>query len=149
MVPGWLPANWRDGRLIYTLQINEPTRWIDPAAAESIASLNRHLGDILEEKFNIANITLSTLTGDDREPTTLKAEWLPEQVLDDGNYAARGPGPFKIRWRRVLGVLAAAPRRQAGRGPSGCSRQIGNPPQPRRPWLRPGHVRAGLPLRHT
>jgi len=25
MVPGWLPANWRDGRLMYTLQIPSPT----------------------------------------------------------------------------------------------------------------------------
>jgi hypothetical protein len=24
MVPGWLPANWRDGRLMYTLRINSP-----------------------------------------------------------------------------------------------------------------------------
>ena len=35
MVPGWLPANWRDGRLMYTLQIPSPTWLIDLTAAES------------------------------------------------------------------------------------------------------------------
>jgi hypothetical protein len=28
LVPGWLAANRRDGRLLYTLRINEPIRWI-------------------------------------------------------------------------------------------------------------------------
>ncbi|MDQ0867462.1 hypothetical protein QF036_005113 [Arthrobacter globiformis] len=88
MVPGWLPANWRDGRLIYTLRINTPTRWIDLTTAESIASLNRHLGQQLDEAYGIPAITLATLTGEDREATTAIAEWLREQVLDDGNYAA-------------------------------------------------------------
>ncbi|MDQ0277422.1 hypothetical protein QO003_001725 [Arthrobacter silviterrae] len=67
MVPGWLPANWRNGRLMYTLKINEPTPWIDLTAAESIASLNRHLGDILDETFprnpTIPLTTVSTKTG--------------------------------------------------------------------------------------
>lgn len=88
MVPGWLPANWRDGRLMYTLRVNSPTRWIDLTAAESIASLNRHLGQQLEDAFGISTVTLATLTGEDRDATTAIAEWLREQVLDDGNYAA-------------------------------------------------------------
>lgn len=88
MVPGWLPANWRDGRLMYRLQVDAPTRWIDLTAAESIAALNRHLGQQLEDAFGMADITLATLAGEDREPTTRIAEWLREQVLDDGNYAA-------------------------------------------------------------
>lgn len=88
MVPGWLPANWRDGRLMYTLRINEPVRWIDLTAAESIAALNRHLGQQLDDAFGVSTITLGTLTGEDREATTAIAEWLREQVLDDGGYAA-------------------------------------------------------------
>jgi hypothetical protein len=88
MVPGWLPANWRDGRLIYTLQINRPIRWIDLTAAESIAALNRHLGQQLDDAFGIGTVTLGTLTGENRGATTTVAEWLREKVLDDGNYAA-------------------------------------------------------------
>ncbi|GAC1373439.1 MAG: hypothetical protein NVSMB43_11050 [Pseudarthrobacter sp.] len=88
MVPGWLPANWRDGRLIYTLQINRPIRWIDLTAAESIAALNRNLGQQLDDAFGIGTVTLGTLTGENRGATTTVAEWLREQVLDDGNYAA-------------------------------------------------------------
>lgn len=88
MVPGWLPANWRDGRLMYSLLINGPLRWVDLTATESIAALNRHLGQQLEDAYGIPDITLATLAGDDREPTTHIAAWLREQVLDDGNYAA-------------------------------------------------------------
>lgn len=88
MVPGWLPANWRDGRLMYTLEIIRPTRWIDLTAAESIAALNRKLGQQLDEAFGMGTITLGTLTGENRNATTTIAEWLREQVLDDGNYAA-------------------------------------------------------------
>lgn len=88
MVPGWLPANWRDGRLMYTLRINEPIRWIDLTAAESIAALNRHLGQQLDDTFGIGTVTLATLAGENRAATTAIAEWLREQVLDDANYAA-------------------------------------------------------------
>ena len=88
MVPGWLPASWRDGRLMYRLQITAPRRWIDLTAAESIAALNRHLGEQLADTFGTGVITLATLAGEDREATTHIAGWLREQVLDDGNYAA-------------------------------------------------------------
>lgn len=88
MVPGWLPASWRDGRLMYRLQVTEPLRWIDLTAAESIAALNRHLGEQLADTFGTGIITLATLAGEDREATTHIAQWLREQVLDDGNYAA-------------------------------------------------------------
>lgn len=88
MVPVWLPANWRDGRLMYTLRVYSPIRWIDQTAAESIASLNCHLGQQLDDAFGISTITLATLAGENREATTTIAEWLREQVLDDGNFAA-------------------------------------------------------------
>jgi len=88
MVPGWLPANWRDGRLMYSLRIQDPVRWVDLTAAETVAALNRHLGSQLDEAFGISSVTLGALTGEDRAVTTTIAEWLREQVLDDGNYTA-------------------------------------------------------------
>ncbi|WP_306922911.1 hypothetical protein [Arthrobacter globiformis] len=110
-VPGWLPPNWRDGRLIYALPINTPTRWIDLTAAESIASLNRHLGQQLDEADGIPAITLATLAGEDREATTAIAEWLREQVLDDGNYAAGVPAHSKYG-----GGMGWGPTRTVGGG---------------------------------
>lgn len=106
MVPGWLPANWRDGRLIYALKINEPTRWIDLTAAESIASLNRHLGDIPDEKFNIPDITLANLTGDDRESPPLSSlngcesrTWMTTTMLPvSGPIQNEATGWVRIRW---------------------------------------------------
>ncbi|WP_240974900.1 MULTISPECIES: hypothetical protein [Micrococcaceae] len=70
---------WRDRRLTYTLRINEPVRWIDLTAAESVAVLNRHLGQHLDEAFGVSTITLGTLTDEDREAITAIAEWLREQ----------------------------------------------------------------------
>lgn len=88
MVPGWLPRTWRDSRLLYVLQVEEPVRWIDLTAAETIAALNIYLGADLEASTGVQEITLGTLTGDNRQATTLIAEWIREQVLDDGSYAA-------------------------------------------------------------
>ena len=62
--------------------------WVDLTAAESIAALDRHLGQTLDDAFGIGTVTLGTLAGEDRGATTAIAEWLREQVLDDGNYAA-------------------------------------------------------------
>ena len=88
MVPGWLPASWRDGRLMYQLCINSPDPWVDLTAAESVAALNRFLGPVFEERLAITAITLGTLTGENREATTLIAEWIREQLLDDSSYPA-------------------------------------------------------------
>lgn len=88
MVPGWLPASWRDGRLVYRLHMESTAAWVDLTAAESIAALNRSLGPAFETQLGINGITLGTLTGDNREATTLIAQWAREQVLDDGGYAA-------------------------------------------------------------
>ena len=88
MVPGWLPRSWRESRLIYTLQVADPIRWIDLTAADTIAVLNRHLGDDLQRHCGVTEITLGTVTGPDRKATTMIAEWIREQVLDDGSYAA-------------------------------------------------------------
>ncbi|GLB68716.1 RES domain-containing protein [Arthrobacter mangrovi] len=88
MMPGWLPASWRDGRLMYRLRMNTLASWVDLTAAESVAALNRFLGEAFEEQLGIAGITLGTLTGENREATTLIAQWIREQVLDDGSYPA-------------------------------------------------------------
>lgn len=88
MVPGWLPRTWRDSRLLYVLQVEEPVRWVDLTAAETIAALNIHLGAELERSSGVQEITLGTVAGDNRQATTLIAEWIREQVLDDGSYAA-------------------------------------------------------------
>jgi hypothetical protein len=88
MVPGWLPANWRDGRLMYRLRMVSPVPWVDLTAAETVAALNKSLGQAFDEQLGIPEITLGTLTGDNREATTLIAQWIREQVLDDGSYPA-------------------------------------------------------------
>lgn len=88
MIPGWLPRSWRESRLMYTLQVSDPVRWIDLTAADTIAALDRHLGDDLQRRCDLDEVTLGTLAGPDRAATTLIAEWIREQVLDDGSYAA-------------------------------------------------------------
>ena len=88
MIPGWLPRSWRESRLLYVLQVDEPVRWIDLTAADTIAALNRELGDELERVRGVQEVTLGTVTGADREATTMIAEWIREQVLDDGSYPA-------------------------------------------------------------
>lgn len=87
MAPGWIPTDWREGRLLYDLHIEQPGEWIDLTAAESLAAINRSLGEELGDLYGESFLTLSTLTGDNREVTTLIAAWLREQVLDSGEYA--------------------------------------------------------------
>lgn len=86
MVPGWLPASWRDGRLMYKLQVPATAQWVDLTDAVSIAALNHHLGVALAS-IGEPEITLGTFTGNNRLATTMIAEWIREQVLDDGSYA--------------------------------------------------------------
>ncbi|MCW2132378.1 hypothetical protein [Arthrobacter sp. VKM Ac-2550] len=88
MVPGWLPASWRDGRLMYRLRMNSTASWVDLTTAETVAALNRFLGQTFEEQLEINGITLATLSGENRDATTLIAQWIREQVLDDGSYPA-------------------------------------------------------------
>lgn len=86
MAPGWLPSGWRESRLIYELRIDQQGDWIDLTNDGSISVINRELGVELNETCSVAFVTLSTLTGENREATTLIATWLREQVLQDGNY---------------------------------------------------------------
>lgn len=86
MVPGWLPAAWRDGRLMYKMEIPAPAQWVDLTADETVAVLNREIGAQLEH-LGESEITLGTFTGRNRLATTSIADWLRDQVLDDGSYA--------------------------------------------------------------
>ncbi|WP_051442265.1 RES domain-containing protein [Arthrobacter sp. H14] len=85
MAPGWIPANWREGRLLYCLQF-EPGPWVDMAHADTIAALNGALGSLLYEADIDETLTLAEITSGRREITTLLASWVREQVLDDGSY---------------------------------------------------------------
>lgn len=107
MTPGWIPVDWRAGRILYTLHIDQPGEWIDLTATESVAAINRGLGEELNDLYGETFLTLSTLTGDNREATTLIAAWLREQVLDSGAYSLgvkfhskRGGGICWAYWMR-------------------------------------------------
>lgn len=86
MVPGWLPASWRDGRLMYNLRVPAPVQCVDLTDDISIAALNREIGERLEA-LREPGITLGTFTGNNRRATTVIAEWIRDQVLDDGSFA--------------------------------------------------------------
>jgi len=85
MAPGWIPANWRNGRLLYHLRFAAGS-WVDIDHGDTIASLNEQLGRELYELGVTESLTLSEITGARRDITTLLATWLREQVLDDGSY---------------------------------------------------------------
>lgn len=102
MVPGWIPANWREGRLLYTLQFGAGW-WIDIAHAATLAMLNDSIGhDLYDDGVLPESLTLSEVTGGDRRCTTLLASYLREQVLDDGSY------PLGIRFPSKHGSAGAS-----------------------------------------
>lgn len=85
--PGYVPAAWRDERLVHKVAL-PPTGWvIDVEHANTIAALNGvlhpELADLLphDRKY----LTTSDLHGEDRRITTLVALWLRAQVLEDGS----------------------------------------------------------------
>ncbi|WP_051298874.1 RES domain-containing protein [Arthrobacter castelli] len=98
MAPGWIPANWRDGRLLYSLQFDSGP-WIDIAHAYTISALNTALGSLLYEVDIVETLTLAEITSGRREITTLLASWAREQVLDDGSY------PMGIRFPSKHGAV--------------------------------------------
>jgi hypothetical protein len=84
MAPGTVPAGWRHDRLIYELRL-PPTGWfIDIERAESIAAISRALKSELAV-LGYERLTVGDLRSERRELTTTIAEWLREQVLDDGS----------------------------------------------------------------
>lgn len=87
MVPGWLPASWRDGRLMYELEVYDDAMWVDLTSAESLAAIRRHLHDQLAA-IGQPDITMADLMGENRVLTTLIAEWVYKQTLDNGHKPA-------------------------------------------------------------
>lgn len=85
MVPGWIPVTWRDDRKVYTVTF-EPGRWVDIAHGNTIATLASVLEEELLALGVTETLTLSEVTGGNREITTLISTWVREQVLDDGSY---------------------------------------------------------------
>jgi RES domain-containing protein len=85
--PGYVPAAWRDERLIHKVAL-PMTGWvIDVEHANTLATLNAalpsQLAGLLPEHRNY--LTTSDLHGEDRRLTTLIAQWLRAQVLEDGS----------------------------------------------------------------
>lgn len=81
---GQLPdSHWP---LVYKLQVPATAQWVDLTGVVSIAALNREFGVTLAS-LGEPEITLGTFTGNKRLATTMIAEWIREQTLDDGGYA--------------------------------------------------------------
>ncbi len=98
MAPGWIPANWRDGRLIYDLEFASAP-WVDVNHADTIATLGTQLGPELYSLGVTESLTLAELTGSRRQITTLIASWIRDQILDEGSY------PLGIRFRSKHGAV--------------------------------------------
>lgn len=82
----WLPRVFREGRELYSLSFPAGW-WIDITAVETIAALHELFDSNWPTSTGIVNepLTLSHLTGDDRDLTTAIAEALRENIeLDDG-----------------------------------------------------------------
>lgn len=98
MIPGWIPANWRDGRLLYSLRF-KPGPWVDIAHSETLAALNGALGSLLYDVEVEETLTLAEVTSGRREVTTILASWIRDQLLDDGSY------PMGIRFPSKHGAV--------------------------------------------
>lgn len=98
MAPGWIPANWPDGRLLYSLRF-EPGRWVDIAHADSLGARNGALGSLLYEVEVEETLTLAEVSSGRREVTTILASWIRDQILDDGSY------PMGIRFPSMHGAV--------------------------------------------
>lgn len=97
MLPGWLPASWRDGRLIYQLQVEGPQRWVDMTDSATIAALDQAMQPFLRRPNAEPAVTLGVLAGERRSETTFIAHWIRRQILDDGNY------PTGVRFHSKFG----------------------------------------------
>lgn len=100
MAPGWIPANWRDGRLLFELTFGSG-QWVDIAHADTLHALNGALSSLLYEVDVDETLTLSEVTSGRREVTTVLAAWIKDQVLDDGSY------PMGIRFPSKHGAVGA------------------------------------------
>lgn len=88
MVPGWLPASWRDGRLLYEVKVDDAPSWVDMTAAETIAVLDQAMEPFMKRPPGDPTVTLGVIAGENRSETTFIAHWIRSQILDDGSYPA-------------------------------------------------------------
>ena len=81
----WLPAGWRDGRRLYSLQFGQGS-WVDITHSDTLGALSHSMRVPLYELGVNLGLTLADITADDREITTTIARWLRDEVtLDDGS----------------------------------------------------------------
>lgn len=86
MQPGHLPAAWRDGRLLYTISVPADAGWwIDAHAQETLDTLTLALGSQLNPWTGRHDVDRGVMFSYDREVTTRFAEWMRDQILDDGS----------------------------------------------------------------
>lgn len=85
MQPGHLPASWRDGHLLYRIQVPETAGWwIDAHAPETLDALSLAVGSELAPFTGQHDVDKGVMFTHDREVTTRLAERMREQILDDG-----------------------------------------------------------------
>ncbi|KIC68747.1 hypothetical protein RM50_04475 [Pseudarthrobacter phenanthrenivorans] len=82
---GCLARHWRDRRRAYHLTLNGAGWWVDVEHPDSIAAISAGIGAKLNAEFDIPQLTLGILHGENRAATTMIATWIREQVLEDGS----------------------------------------------------------------
>ncbi|MEC5181534.1 hypothetical protein [Arthrobacter sp. CG_A4] len=85
---GCLPAQWRNRRRLFRLELGEPESWIDVGHPDTIATIRRVLGEDLHAATGCTDVTLAEIHAPNREVTTRIAGWMRELVLDDGTHPA-------------------------------------------------------------
>lgn len=70
MGAGCLPAQWRNRRRLFALQLPEPESWIDIGHTETIAAIRRVLGEDLYAATGCSEVTLAQIHSPNREVTT-------------------------------------------------------------------------------
>jgi hypothetical protein len=84
MKPTQIAAIWRQDRRLYEVALPREGWFVDVEAAESVATLSAALGAKLAD-FELGALTVGDLRGENRGVTTLIADWIRAQVLDDGS----------------------------------------------------------------
>ena len=118
---GVVHSSWRQLRTLYTVQLPATGWWVDPLHAGTIAAVEQAIGShALGELGITTGLTLSHLTSDQRELTTLVAEHIRAAQLHDGSAplgirfpSKWGFGPCWAYWSTTdpasLTVIAAEP----------------------------------------
>ena len=88
--PGRLPAAWRDGHLIYAVRVPAAAGWwIEARAQQTLDALSLALGSRLRPWTGRHDVDSGVVFSHDREVTTRLAEWMRDQILDDGSEPTR------------------------------------------------------------